>query len=290
MNSFTKVLTVLLTLVSIFLCGAVVTYVIDTSNVMDKNETLQTNYDALKSKTNMQLRQADEGLVKAKNEIESLNQRIAVLEKEKTDAMVELKNAQHDVVKWQDRVNGWAGVVKSFEQTIGELEKTLIATRDQLSGEQVESVKLSNRLNEMTTALDEKIVMLEALEAEKRRYQEKNAMLEEKISQLMQGKSSGSTTTAEPVTKSVSSNVSMAGSNLTNAPIQGVVTDIKDDLVSISVGKADGVKSGMKFHIARGVNFICDITVTDVDVSKSVGIIGLKSSMPKIGDSASTEL
>jgi chromosome segregation ATPase len=289
LNSFTKVLAVLLTLVSIFLCGAVVTYVIDTSNVMDKNETLETNYDALKSKTNMQLRQADEGLVKAKNEIKSLNERVAALENEKTEIMIELKNAQHDVVKWQDRVNGWAGVIKSFEQTISEMEKTLIATRDQLSGEQVESVKLSNRLNEMTTALDEKIVMLEALEAEKRRYQEKNAMLEEKIAKLQEGKSI-SKTLAEPVTMAPSANASMAGTNYADAPIQGVVNDIQNDLVSISVGKADGVKPGMKFHVARGVNFICDITITDVDINKSVGVIGLSSNMPRIGDSASTEL
>ena len=94
----------------------------------------------------------------------------------------------------------------------------------------------------------------------------------------------------EPVTMDISSNVSMAESNVVYGPIEGIIKDVKDDLVSLSIGKADGVEPGMKFHIARGVNFICDVTITDVDINKCVGVIGLKNSVPKIGDSASTEL
>lgn len=286
MNSFTKVLIVFLTLISIFLCGSVVTYVISTSNAMEKYETAKSNIETLKAKTNMQLRQADESLVKASNEIKSLKDRVAALEDEKNSIMIELKNAQHDVIKWQDRVNGWAGVVKSFEQTISEQEKSLVLTRKQLTDEQTKNLKLSNRLNEMTTSLDEHIVMLDALKAEKRRCQEKNAILNNMVN--------GETPPAsEPVTMNKSANsanVSMAESNVVYGPIEGIVSNVKNDLVSLSVGKADGVKPGMKFHIVRGVSFICDVTVTDVDTNKCVGVIGLKNSVPKIGDSASTEL
>ena len=57
-----------------------------------------------------------------------------------------------------------------------------------------------------------------------------------------------------------------------------------------AIGSADGVKDGMKFHVTRGDNFICDILIIDVDTDKAVGVLELVQQPPKIGDTASTNL
>ena len=36
-------------------------------------------------------------------------------------------------------------------------------------------------------------------------------------------------------------------------------------MASVSVGKTEGVKEGMKFHVTRGDEFICDIQIIDVE-------------------------
>ena len=46
----------------------------------------------------------------------------------------------------------------------------------------------------------------------------------------------------------------------------------------------------MKFHVTRGTTFICDIVITDVDTDIAAGVIELKSSAPRRGDTVSNVL
>ena len=51
-----------------------------------------------------------------------------------------------------------------------------------------------------------------------------------------------------------------------------------------------GVKEGMKFHVTRGDEFICDILITDVDTEEAVGVLELVQQQPNVGDTVSTNL
>ena len=58
-------------------------------------------------------------------------------------------------------------------------------------------------------------------------------------------------------------------------------------MASISIGTADGVKEGMKFHVTRGDKFICDILIIDTDAEEAVGaleLLDLAREQPKAGD------
>ena len=66
--------------------------------------------------------------------------------------------------------------------------------------------------------------------------------------------------------------------------------DLKNSMASISIGTADGVKEGMKFHVTRGDQFICDIVIIDTDTEEAVGVLELVQQPPKVGDNASTNL
>ena len=279
MSAFTKILTVLLSLASIFLCGVVVSYVASTNNVKAKYDQLQSDYKVLQSSKNVATARANEIQVEADNQVSKLKEKLAELEAQKNSMMIELTNAQNTAVKWQDRVNSWAGVVKSFEQTISDMEKSLSATRDMLSEQQTKNIELSSKLNEMTTSLDEHIVMLEALKSEKRRLQEQLAALE--------GQVKNGTSTAVTQLKDSAMPASAPSAYM---PITGLVSEVGANLVSVSVGSSDGVKEGMKFHVTRGTTFICDVVITDVDTDVAAGVIELKKAEPQTGDTVSTKL
>jgi hypothetical protein len=61
-------------------------------------------------------------------------------------------------------------------------------------------------------------------------------------------------------------------------------------MAEISLGSADGVKDGMKFHVTRGEEFICDVLIVDIDADKSVGVLDLVQKQPKVGDNVTTSL
>ena len=66
---------------------------------------------------------------------------------------------------------------------------------------------------------------------------------------------------------------------------------MKEKIAAISIGKTDGVKEGMRFHVARGSEFICDVIIIEVDSERAVGILDLLGDrQPRVGDNASTNL
>lgn len=285
MSLYTKVFVVLLSLFCIFLSGSVVTYVGSANNVMKENEQLSADLDASIGKHNTDIQIANEKLKAADLENTKLQAKIAELENDKNEIMIDLKNEERSAIKWQDRVNSWAGVVKANQQTISDMEKSLILTRDKLADEQAKTIKMSTQLNEVTTALDEHIVMLEALKAEKRRLLEQKSALEQQIRAI-----TDKDVQVQPVTQIKSTARPAEPISAAAASVTGLVSEVSSNLVALSIGTADGVKEGMKFHVTRGSSFICDLQITDVDIDKSAGIIELRNGTPKIGDTASTEL
>jgi hypothetical protein len=73
-----------------------------------------------------------------------------------------------------------------------------------------------------------------------------------------------------------------------NAAVQGKITAIEGKLVTLSIGKADGIQKGMIFHVTRNDAFICDIKITEVDAEVSAGTLQLVQQQPQIGDIAAT--
>ena len=66
--------------------------------------------------------------------------------------------------------------------------------------------------------------------------------------------------------------------------------NLETNLAEISIGAANGVKQGMRFHAIRGDKFICDIVIFEVDPDKAIGKLELIQETPKAGDIVSTNL
>ncbi len=290
MSGLTKILIILLTLASIFLCGIVVTYVANAGNYRDKYTSQKAERDALDRKVGSLNKQLDEK-IKQKDELEKkLNDQIAALKIQTDQLQAGLKNAEREKAKLEEKVNSWVSVVESFTATAEDKQMLLNKTLEELNTLKQQQVKDHKKLAEANTALVEKMAIIETLETEKRRLVEEKSDLQNRMDQLLR---SGGRVAAVgvPVTpqKAIARPAEPLGVDIA---LKGLISgvDLKNSWASISIGSADGVKQGMRFHVTRGSDFICDLLIIDVDTDKALGVLELVQQPPKVGDNVSTNL
>lgn len=293
MSNLTKILIVLLTISVIFLCGIVVTYVANADNYKQKYALLNSERDSLekdKESLNEQLKEK----IQQKDDLEkSLNGQLATLKTSASDLQAKINTVERERAELLERVNGWASITKDFQATTEKQIQLLTTAQEDVKQLKGEQIKLSKELEQTSAALVEKTAVIEAAETEKRRLIEEKADLQNQLDKTM--KAGGKVAEAgTPVTQekgyALPAQTTAAAINL-KALISEV--DAKNSLATVSIGSADGVKEGMKFHVTRGSEFVCDVLIVDVDTEKAVGVLELVQSAtggPKVGDNASTNL
>jgi hypothetical protein len=293
LSNLTKILIVLLTISVIFLCGIVVTYVANADNYKQKYASLNSERDSLekdKESLDNQLKEK----IQQKDDLEkSLNGQLATLKTSAADLQAKINTVERERAELLERVNGWASITKDFQATTEKQIQLLTTAQEDVKQLKSEQIKLGKELEQTSAALVEKTAIIEAAEAEKRRLIVEKTDLQNQLDKTM--KAGGKVAAAgTPVTQekgyALPAQTTAAEINL-KALISEV--DAKNSLATISIGSADGVKEGMKFHVTRGSEFVCDVLIVDVDTDKAVGVLELVQSAtggPKVGDNASTNL
>jgi chromosome segregation ATPase len=201
---------------------------------------------------------------------------------------VRLSNIERSRAELEERISGYAAVISGFNQTVSDMAQSLRLARTELDNLREQRVTDRRYLNEITATLDEKIVELESLEAERRRLLEEKVALEDWLKQLS-GHAGEEIEKPRPLTPQ-KDKASAAWPITDQVSLQAVVSevDLKNSLATISIGSADGVREGQRFHVTRGDIFVCDILVTDVEPDQAAGVLELMQYQPRIGDSAVT--
>lgn len=290
MSTLTKVLIVLLTLSSIFLCGIVVTYVATADNFKQQNKIFKTRLDAAKENEKSAKRQLSENIAKSQQLQDKLKNEIASLKVEFTELQAKLDEAEREKAGLLQKVNSWTSITKDFYQTTDKQGQLLKNTLEELNRVQAEQIKERRQLNETTAAFVEKMAIIRTLEAERKQLLEEKSELQSKLDQLLLPLGEAAAAPVAVTQKKDTARPAMPG--VKDIALQGLVTkvDLKNSMASISIGSADGVKEGMKFHVTRGDKFLCDILIIDIDAEEAVGVLELVQQQPKVGDSVSTNL
>ena len=281
MNSLTKVLVVLLSLFSIFLCGAIVDYIGNANNYKEMYDNERGTNQAIRdSEANLRTL-FNEKNSEMKREVDSLKEQIEENGDELSASKVALRSSERLNRDYESRISNWVGMLEGLQTTIANMTMSQRLTQDELDMSRTDLVQLQKELNEITASFYERVVQMQQLEADKRRLLEKLTFVEQKQTQPVV---SGRTVTqrrgaARPVL-----------SVPTSLVINGLISDVSQSLVTLSVGSADGVAKGMTFYVTRGDNFICDVVITNVETDRSVGVLELVEDQPKIGDNVSTKL
>jgi myosin heavy subunit len=267
----------------------VVTYVANADNFKQKYSKLVSERQALDQKVEGLTTQMNEK-GQQKDELEkSLNNQIAALKTKADDIAAKLNEAERQKAELIDKTNNFASVTKAFTETSEKQTKSLNDALEDAKQLKAAQIKLSKELDDTSTALLEKNAIISSLETEKRRLTEEKADLGTRLDKLLLA--GGKTAMTSPVTQERGP-VRAASSGTAPIGLKGLVNqvDLKNSMATISMGSADGVREGMKFHVTRGDQFICDILIIDVDADKAVGTLELVQQQPKVGDSASTNL
>ena len=293
MSTLTKVLIVLLTIASIFLCGIVVTYVANADDYKQKYDSLYNGYQAAKKNEDNAKTQLNNTIEEKDRDTEKLGEQIASLEDQINKLKSDLATAGRDRDDANRKVNNWAAIVMDFSKTIENNEKLVKGALTERDLKEAELIKQGKELKDTTAALMENMAIVKQLQDESKRLLEEKTELQNKMDQYLQqfGKA-----IAEPIPVTPKQEAVSLAQPTKDIDLNGSITevDLKNLLAEISIGTADGVKEGMRFHLTRDDEFICDVVILDVWPEKAVGWIELlqdqPQNQPKIDDKVSTNL
>jgi septal ring factor EnvC (AmiA/AmiB activator) len=291
LSTLTKILIVLVTISAIFLCGIVVTYVALAVNYKDKHDLIKTERDGL-VETNKSLTEQRNAMEAQKNDKENeLNSTIAKLNTEIGTLKGQIKDFEDQRKNWLQRVSDMASVVETTTQTSKETTKLMMDKEAELNKLKTEKIKLMDQFEDTSTTLLEKLAVIQTLEKEKKQLIEEKVELQNRMDKLLQptGRTPAPVVTVTPKPKEIARPAPVIAKKI---GLKGLVTavDSKNKMASISIGTADGVKEGMKFHVTRGDKFICDMLIIDTDAEEAVGALELVQEQPRPGDTVTTNL
>jgi len=285
LSKLTKTLVILLSISSVVLCGSVVIFVAMTENYKEKAQEYKSQTEAL----DREMAASDQRFIEKAAQMEELRiklyDRIQKLTEQVSDLTVAKRFAEGQRDELNAKINSWGNTIAGFEATISTKTDLLESTQKELDKARAELITAKKQLNDLDSSQYEKIVQIDTLKATKRNLLEKISQLEDNI------KTPARPRAAKPV-RTVTEIPSQArpARSVASSALKGLISEIGQSLVTISLGSADGVGRNMVFHITRGEDFICNVKITNVDVNKSAGIVELEMSSPRVGDTASTKL
>jgi uncharacterized coiled-coil DUF342 family protein len=153
LSTLTKVLIVLLTISSIFLCGIVVTYVANADNYKQKFNNLNSNYQAAKKNEDNAKTQLNNTIDEKNRDTEKLGEQIATLGEQINKLKSDLANAERDRDDANRKVNNWAAIVMDFSKTVENNEKLAKDALTQRDLKEAELIKQGKELKDTTAAI-----------------------------------------------------------------------------------------------------------------------------------------
>ena len=293
MITLTKVLIVLLTLASIFLCGIVVTYVANAVDYKEKYDSQNNRYqsaiqraDNAESNFNRLKEETDQAKLDLNNRIAALEQRISSLNADLKKTLTERDLARR-------LKDGRDEEVAAFAKTVEVNNQLRAAAETELKQTEAELIREQAGHEETTAALLEKIAIIGVLEAKSKQLLEEKTDLQTQLDKML--KQYGKITAPADLVTAMKEPARVAPP-VKDIDLQGMITDVdlQERLVEVSIGRADGVKEGMRFHATRGDQFVCDIVILDVLHEKATGWLELveddMQNQPRVNDTISTNL
>lgn len=299
MSTLTKVLVVLLTVFSIFLCGIVVTYVAHAENQRGRANDLDRQLQSARQRRDAAIASEEEH----KKEVEALKadlgKQVADLNVLKGQLDAQIDGLKRENAQLVQKLTDMAAVVATANETLAKVRDQSAVAEQEVKNLRADQADRSKELEETTQALMERTAVIADLQRKSRQLIEEKQGLETQLNQVLQqyGKAparprvvTAQRSIAQPVQPQTPTPVMQTATK--DIGLNGRVTqvDMKNHVAAISIGSAAGVREEMKFHVTRGDRYICDILIFDVDAEKAIGVLDLIQTEPQAGDLVATNL
>jgi TolA-binding protein len=286
----TKVFVVLLVFFSIAFASITVSIVAQTANWRETAE----KYEQHARVTDASLRAAHAvsaaRLASKEDEIRALQDEVAELQAQSRAREDEVSRLRSEVAKAASDNSGTEALNRGLMSQLQVAEAARAEyrkQRDDLEARNIEverrNIDLDDRVNELTARVD---VLLE----QRRQYEQQINILREESAKLSQEARRLSTGLAMEEPEGAAMSDVVALSPVATRAIRGQVFEVSGNLVTISVGSADGVQKDMVFVIHREGEYVGDLKIDMVDPNQSVGRIVRSTSTPASGDQVTDAL
>ncbi len=279
MSILTKVCIVLLVVVALLVTPIFITQATVPANYrMAFEQELQQKKAALQTARQYQ--------IAAANARDQLTRMQKAASSSKAELQREKASLQRQLDARELRVAQLTGKIDNVEQSLEKLQTSYnkeIEYRDSIvaqlksSQEEVDKLRAQNRQlsNSLRQEQSQVARLQKALNLQEEIVAEKNRQIDELNEKIVQLQRTGGTAVA-----------SDDGEGTVAAPanISGTVTSVRDNLASINIGSAQGVKEGMKLMIYRGDNFVAYLRIEEVRVDRAVGTVADQRLQPMQDD------
>jgi hypothetical protein len=294
LSTLTKVLIVLLTTFSIFLCGIVVTYVANAENQRQKADNLQRRVGAAEKNKEA----ADADLTAAKDAFQKkeadLNGEIAKLKADITEISAKAETLKTEKAQAeQDKAEQISKAAVDAELAKN-TTKLHMDDQDVIKKLEAERTDLKKDIEDLNVALMEKMTLLAQFEEKNRQLTEANQDISNRLNQELQRVG------LRPAAPKVATPETGIAAPATALPVRDIAlkgkvsaVDLQRNVAAISIGAASGVRTNMTFHVTRGTDYICDIVIQSTDPDRAVGqltFLDRNRAEPQVGDAISTNL
>lgn len=286
MSALTKVFVLLVSLLAIFLCGVVVTFVASVENYKTAYENEVMIRQAAQVQAVAAEQNRDRTLQRDKALIVSLNETVLEHQKRLSGLSRELAVLQQGRDEAIGRANTAVNTMQALQQTIQNMYTGQNTVQTELNKAHQEMIAARAQVIDLTRELNGEQVKSQQLESIRRQNEEKVVQLEDENSDLRR-KLQQVTVASSDLRKGMDK-VSLALPAGSGVPIRGQVTAVDGSLASISVGSSSGVRRNMTFHVARGTQYLGELVVTDIEPTEAAGRLTRVQGAIVTGDRVST--
>jgi hypothetical protein len=299
LSTLTKVLIVLLSIFSFFLCGIVSTYVATADNFREKEST-----------ATRQLRAARELQANAVQVSEAKTAEVVSIKAELgskiTDHELEIAKLQGDLdtakrlnAELQQKVASMADIMANASAAVKQQTTLHEAAQQKVNSLEADRINREKELAETSQTLLEKTTIIAQHEDTIRRLTQENQDLGTRLNLYlakygqMAAQPPSTVPPGTPIARPIQPiAATLPGTRALGLNGQVTAVDLRSRLVEISIGTAAGVRQDVTFHITRGDQYVADIQIVEVWPDRAVGVLNLvkQGAQPQAGDRVTTNL
>jgi hypothetical protein len=286
----TKVFTVLLVVLSIVFTVMTISVVAQTANWRDTALKYEENARIADTNLRNMIAASAAELATARDSIKSHLGKIGELESQMQANSAELARLRSDFAKVEAEKSSAEAMNRGLLTQVEAARSGETEYRKQLAGIEKRNIELERRNIDLNDRVNEQTAQIDVLVEQKRQYEQQlNILKEEAERGSRQASRSGAGVTLESPTGAAMQNVTALTPGGPTA-IRGNVMEVSDNLVTISVGSADGVKKDMVFVIHRDGQYVGDVKISDVTPNRAAGKLVRTTGTPTKGDQVTDAL
>ena len=185
MSTLTKTLVILLTISSFLLCGIVVTYVSTVTDYKMKCEKMEQENQELESKVADLTKMANDAVAKQEAAEEKMGNDISSLKSDKAKLASDVKTLTSEKEALVGDLKNAVATMETMEDTKQKNADTLKETLEENATIKADLTTLKKELQETTIALQEKMAIIDTLEAENKGLVEEKVKLQDELELLL---------------------------------------------------------------------------------------------------------